>query len=63
VFAVGDGPVRLRWVAVGAREGERVEIRAGLEAGERVVLDPVGLADGEAVRERGAMARLSPDGK
>jgi RND family efflux transporter MFP subunit len=51
LFVVRDGPARLRWVAAGARDGGSVEIRAGVEAGERVVLDPVGLADGAAVRE------------
>ena len=43
---MSDGKARLRWVAAGARDGDRVEIRAGVEAGERVVLDPAGLADG-----------------
>ena len=35
-----EGRARLRWVAVGARDGDPVEVRAGVEAGERVVLDP-----------------------
>ena len=52
LFVVRDGPARLRWVAAGDRDGGTVEIRAGVEAGERVVLDPAGLADGAAVRER-----------
>jgi len=51
LFVVGDSKARLRWVAVGAREGDTVEIRAGVEPGERVVLDPAGLADGAPVRE------------
>lgn len=55
LFVVKDGEARLRWVAAGAREGDSVEIRAGVEAGERVVLDPAGLSDGAAVDEtRGA---------
>jgi membrane fusion protein (multidrug efflux system) len=62
VFVVNDGPVRLRWVAAGSRDGSTVEIRAGVEAGERVVLDPAGLADGDAVREPRAAPRLSLDG-
>ncbi len=49
VFVVHEGKARLRWVAASARDGG--EIRAGVEAGERVVLDPAGLADGTAVRE------------
>jgi hypothetical protein len=39
-------------VAPGAREGERVVVRGGLEAGERVVLKPGDLADGAPVRVR-----------
>ncbi len=50
-FVVSDGRARLRWVAAGARDGSAVEIRAGLEAGERVVLAPSGLADGTPVKE------------
>jgi RND family efflux transporter MFP subunit len=53
LFVVGGGPARLRWVAAGARDGGTVEIRAGVEAGERVVLDPAGLTDGAAVNEQG----------
>jgi RND family efflux transporter MFP subunit len=52
LFVVGGGPARLRWVAAGARDGDTVEIRAGVEAGERVVLDPTGLTDGAAVNEQ-----------
>jgi RND family efflux transporter MFP subunit len=50
VFVVVDGRARLRWIAVGAREGDQVEARAGLEAGERVVLEPDGLVEGAPVR-------------
>ena len=53
LFVVSEGRARLRWVAAGAREGESVEARAGVEAGERVVLDPAGLADGAFVEEQG----------
>jgi hypothetical protein len=38
-------------VAVGRRSGGSTEIRAGLEAGERVATQPAGLAEGAAVRE------------
>jgi RND family efflux transporter MFP subunit len=57
VFVVADGKARLRWIAGGARAGERVEVRAGLEAGERVVLDPGDLADGASLRSASAAGR------
>jgi hypothetical protein len=49
LFVVADGKARLRWVAVGRADGGLTEIRAGLEAGERVASDPVGLTDGAPV--------------
>jgi hypothetical protein len=52
LFVVREGAARLRWVAAGAREDGVVEVRAGVKAGERVVLDPAGLAEGVAVSER-----------
>jgi hypothetical protein len=52
VFVVDDGVARLRWIAAGRRDGERLLVRAGLEAGERVVLEPTGLADGDAIAEQ-----------
>jgi len=51
LFVVSDGKARLRWVAAGARDGDTVEVRAGVEPGERVILDPAGLADGAPVKE------------
>ncbi len=51
LFVVADGTARLRWVALGERTGDAVEVRAGIEAGERVVLDPAGLVEGAPVRE------------
>ncbi len=51
LFVVRDGRARLVWVALGAPGEGGIEIRAGLEAGERVVLDPQGLRDGSAVVE------------
>jgi RND family efflux transporter MFP subunit len=52
LYVVSDGRARLRWVALGSRAGDVVEVRAGAEAGERVVLEPAGLADGARVSER-----------
>lgn len=54
LFVVSDGRARLRWVASGARDGDSVEIRAGVEPGERVVLEPAGLTDGAPVVEQRA---------
>jgi RND family efflux transporter MFP subunit len=51
VFVVADGKARLRWVAPGARDSGTVEIRAGVEPGERVALEPKSLADGTPVKE------------
>ncbi len=55
VFVVAEGAeggkvARLRWIAPGSPSGDRIEVRAGLEPGERVVLDPGDLADGQEVR-------------
>jgi hypothetical protein len=49
---VSDGKARLRWVAAGTRDGDTVEIRAGVEPGERVVVEPAGLVDGSPVQEK-----------
>jgi RND family efflux transporter MFP subunit len=54
LFVVSDGRARLRWVAIGARDGGTVEVRSGVEAGEHVVLDPTDLADRATVNEQGA---------
>jgi multidrug efflux pump subunit AcrA (membrane-fusion protein) len=58
VFVVTEGIAHLRWVAVGAREGDWVEVRAGLDVGERIVLEPVGLVDGASVSEAAATSAL-----
>lgn len=51
VFRIEGGKVRQAKVETGRRQGERVEIRAGLKAGEPVVAQGVGfLADGDTVR-------------
>jgi membrane fusion protein, multidrug efflux system len=57
IFVVSEGRARLRWVAVGATEGTSTEVRAGVEAGERVAVEPTGLSDGQAVREAAAETR------
>ena len=49
VFVADGTTARLRWIAVGAPTGDRVEVRSGLEAGERVVLDPAALTDGDPI--------------
>ncbi len=51
VFAVNDGRAWLRWIAVGRGLGDRIEVRAGLVEGERVVIGPAGLSDGAAIVE------------
>jgi len=51
LYVVREGKAHLRWVAAGARDGDTVEVRAGVEPGERVVLSPEGLVDGSPVRE------------
>jgi hypothetical protein len=51
VFVLDEGRARLRWVAAGATTGASTEVRAGLQAGERVILDPSGLEDGAPASE------------
>lgn len=51
VYVVSDGRARLRWVGAGPPVAGGTEVRAGLAAGERVVVDPAGLEDGAAVVE------------
>jgi len=53
VFVAVEGHARLRWVAPGRASGELTEVRAGLDEGERVVLDPEGLEDGTPLKENG----------
>ena len=49
VFVAQEGKARLRWIRLGRSAGDRVEVLAGLLAGDEVVLDPSGLTDGRAV--------------
>ena len=51
VFVAEQGIARLRWIAPGSPAGDRIEVRAGLAAGERVVLNPGDLADGDRIVE------------
>ena len=46
--ALGDGQYELREVETGWQEGDRVEIRGGLKAGERVVTAGAFLLDSES---------------
>ncbi len=52
VFTVQDGTARLRLVTLGEMLDGRYEVLSGLAAGDRVVLDPSGIADGSPVQER-----------
>jgi RND family efflux transporter MFP subunit len=49
VFVVDEERASLRWIDLGGRVGDDVEVRAGLSPGEKVVLSPGGLADGDPV--------------
>ena len=49
VFVAVDGRAELRWLALGETDGERVRVRAGLSAGERVIADPSAASDGEPI--------------
>lgn len=51
LFVVSEGRARLRWVAVGETAGGKTEVRAGVDAGERVVVAPAGLEDNASVSE------------
>ena len=50
VLTVSDSKVVERRVELGRREGKQVEVLTGLKAGERVIVEPGNLVDGEAVR-------------
>jgi hypothetical protein len=49
VFVVREGRAWLRWLRLGVDDGERAEVLSGLDPGDLVVVDPVGLVDGRAV--------------
>ena len=50
VFVADSGIARLRWLRIGRERADGVEVLAGLEAGDDVVVAPAGLEDGRAVR-------------
>lgn len=50
VFVEEKGLAVLRWLSLGEREGDRVEVRAGLSAADRVIADPADLQDGQPVK-------------
>jgi len=49
VFVVQEGRAELRWLALGAAEGDLIPVRAGLHEGELVVSAPGNLRDGQPV--------------
>lgn len=51
VFTVEEGTARLRLVTLGQLLDGRYEVLSGLSAGDRVVLNPSGVADGSPVEE------------
>ena len=51
VLVVTDHKTHARAVVPGIHDGHRVEITSGLSRDERVVIDPVGLADEAPVRD------------
>jgi multidrug efflux pump subunit AcrA (membrane-fusion protein) len=57
VFVVKEGTARLRWIATGPTAGASTEVRAGVDAGEQIALDPAGLVDGQSVTEAASEPR------
>jgi RND family efflux transporter MFP subunit len=51
VYVIRDGHAWLRWIAPGDAFGDSIEVRAGLDAKERVALEPSRLSDGAPVSE------------
>lgn len=51
VYVLEDGRPRLRQIRLGRREGDRIQVLAGLSAGEKVVLDPNAALKAIAARE------------
>ncbi len=60
----GAGIARMRVVSLGEADGDAVEVRAGLEPGDVVVVAPPGgLTDGARVSTRTAAAAAAPEGR
>lgn len=49
VYVVDNGKAGIRKVDLGASDSQRIEIKSGLEPGEKVVLNHAGLKDGDPV--------------
>lgn len=56
ILVVKDGKVAEKRVTTGRRENGRLEIVAGLAAGDPVITEPGSLVEGDAVRVTGALA-------
>jgi multidrug efflux pump subunit AcrA (membrane-fusion protein) len=54
VFVVEGGRAHQRKVTVGQRDANRVEIVAGVQQGQQVVVNPGTLADGAPIHQRAA---------
>ncbi len=50
VFVVREGKAELRWLSLGAPQGDRLPVRAGLVKGEAVIDTPGELKDGQPVQ-------------
>jgi RND family efflux transporter MFP subunit len=50
VFVAESGVARLRWLRIGRVNGGAVEVLAGLDSGDDVIVNPAGLSDGRPVR-------------
>ena len=71
VFVADQGLARLRWIQIGVRGGNWVQVLSGLLPGERVIVPvPAGLSDGQAVEpsaqaqeKNSAQAAIEPGAK
>lgn len=50
VYVAEDGVAHLRWLRVGRENGGRIEVLAGLDPADEVIVNPAGLSDGRAIR-------------
>ncbi|MCL5264375.1 MAG: efflux RND transporter periplasmic adaptor subunit [Chloroflexi bacterium] len=49
VFVVADGKARQQKVELGISDGQNVEVKSGLSAGDKIVIGPADLKDGDGV--------------